>query len=229
MERPYLFLVKCVEALGFEHFAHAYPNVLYTWLIMAIIMLVSFIATKSINMVPGKMQNLFEMIISSLEDFMAEMAGDESRWLFPLLGTIFIFILVSNLSGLIPGFFPPTASVETNAAMAVIVVVFTHVIGFKYHGIKYYKHFMGPVWWLSWLILPIELIGHLARMLSLTLRLLGNIAGHELVLGILFGLAGAFFVPLPIMAMGIFVSLVQAFVFFMLSLLYFSAAMEHAH
>jgi F-type H+-transporting ATPase subunit a len=79
------------------------------------------------------------------------------------------------------------------------------------------------------IILPIELIGHLARVLSLSFRLFGNMMGHELVLGILFALAGLYFAPLPIMALGIFVALVQAFVFFLLSVMYFTAAMEHSH
>ena len=79
------------------------------------------------------------------------------------------------------------------------------------------------------IIMPIELIGHMARVLSLTFRLFGNMMGHELVLGILFGLAGAFLAPLPIMGLGIFVALVQAFVFFLLSIMYFTGSMEHAH
>jgi F-type H+-transporting ATPase subunit a len=109
------------------------------------------------------------------------------------------------------------------------VFIFTHYIGIKYHGAKYIKHFLGPVWWMSPLIFVIELIGHVARIMSLSFRLFGNIMGHELVLMILFMLAGAFFAPLPIMAMGIFVSFVQAFVFFLLSIMYFAGAMEHAH
>jgi F-type H+-transporting ATPase subunit a len=88
---------------------------------------------------------------------------------------------------------------------------------------------MGPVWWMAPLIMPIEIIGHLARVLSLTFRLFGNMAGHELVLMILFMLAGAYFAPLPIMALGIFVAFVQAFVFFLLSIIYFSGSIEHAH
>ena len=88
---------------------------------------------------------------------------------------------------------------------------------------------MGPIWWMAPIIFPIELIGHLARIMSLTFRLFGNMMGHELVLMILFMLAGAFFAPLPIMAMGIFVCFVQAFVFFLLSAMYFAGAMEHAH
>jgi F-type H+-transporting ATPase subunit a len=131
--------------------------------------------------------------------------------------------------GLIPGFFPPTANINTTLSCALIVVIFTHVIGIKYHGIKYVKHFMGPVWWLAPLIFVIEIIGHVARILSLSIRLMGNMTGHEIVLGILFALAGLFFAPLPIMVLGVFVSLVQAFVFFLLSVMYFTGALEHAH
>ena len=115
------------------------------------------------------------------------------------------------------------------ASVALIVVIFTHVIGVRYHGVAYVKHFMGPVWWMAPLIFIIEIIGHAARVLSLSFRLFGNMMGHEIVLAILFGLAGAFFAPLPIMALGVFVAFVQAFVFFLLSLIYFSSAMEHAH
>ncbi|MEA3231920.1 MAG: F0F1 ATP synthase subunit A, partial [Thermodesulfobacteriota bacterium] len=170
-----------------------------------------------------------EIIVSGIEEFMVEITGEEGRWLLPLVATIFIFIFASNLIGLVPGFFPPTASLNTTGACALIVVVFTHVIGVKYHGIGYIKHFLGPVWWMIPIILPIEIIGHLARILSLSFRLFGNMMGHELVLGILFLLAGAFFAPLPIMALGVFVALVQAFVFFLLSVMYFTGAMEHAH
>jgi F-type H+-transporting ATPase subunit a len=232
VEHPYLFLVKILEATHNEtliHFAHANVHVLYSWLVILFLIITGSIATKNIGIVPTKMQNLFEVIISGLEDFMVDLTGEEGRWFFPLIATIFIYIFVCNVMGLIPGFFPPTASVWTNSACAIVVFVFTHYIGIKYHGAKYYKHFMGPVWWLSPLIFIIEIIGHLARVLSLTMRLYGNMFGHEQVLIVLFGIGGAFFVPLPIMAMGIFVSLVQAFVFFMLSIMYFSGSMEHAH
>lgn len=180
-------------------------------------------------MIPGKMQNFFEIIVKGIEDFMVDITGDEGRWLLPLVATIFIYIFACNLIGLVPGFFPPTASLNTTLSCALVVVVFTHIIGLKYHGIHYVHHFTGPVWWMIPIIMPIEIIGHLARILSLSFRLFGNMMGHELVLGILFALAGLFFAPLPIMALGIFVALVQAFVFFLLSIMYFTASMEHAH
>jgi F-type H+-transporting ATPase subunit a len=229
VEHPYLFFVKLFELFGLDHFAHSNPHVIYSWVVMAILIVFGFLATKTITMVPTKMQNLFEAVISGLEEFMVTITGDEGRWLFPLIGTVFLYVLLCNLLGLIPGFFPPTANLNTTLSCALTVVIFTHVIGIKYHGAAYIKHFLGPVWWMIPIIFPIEIIGHLARILSLSFRLFGNLMGHELVLAILFGLAGAFFVPLPIMALGILVCFIQAFVFFMLSIMYFTGAMEHAH
>ena len=229
MEHPYLFLVKLFEAIGLGHFAHAYPHVIYSWFVIILLIVFAVLATRKIEMIPTKAQNFFEIVISGMEEFMVDVTGEEGRWFFPIIATVFIYIATCNLLGLVPGFYPPTASINTTAACAIPVFLFTHFIGIKYHGIKYVKHFLGPVWWLIPIILPIEIIGHLARILSLSFRLFGNITGHELVLAILFMLAGAFFAPLPIMAMGIFVSLVQAFVFFLLSTMYFAGAMEEAH
>lgn len=229
MEHPYLIFVKIFEAIGLGHFAHTYTHVVYSWVLMAILIVGGALATKTISMIPGKAQNLVEVVVSGIEEFMVETAGEEGRWLFPLAATVFLYIFIGNLIGLIPGFFPPTANLNTTGSCALVVVVFTHVIGIKYHGASYVKHFMGPVWWMAPLIFIIEIIGHMARILSLSFRLFGNMMGHEIVLAILFGLAGAFFAPLPIMALGIFVAFVQGFVFFLLSIIYFSGAMEHAH
>ncbi len=229
MEHPYLFFVKLFEWIGLDHFAHSYPHVIYSWVVMIFLIFVGSLAAKKLNLVPVGAQNFFEVVVSGIEDFMVDITGDEGRWFFPVVATIFIYILTCNLIGLIPGFFPPTASLNTTASCAITVFVFTHYIGIKYHGAKYIKHFLGPIWWMIPIIFPIEVIAHFARVLSLSFRLFGNMMGHELVLAILFFLAGAFFAPLPIMALGIFVALVQAFVFFLLSIIYFTGAMEHAH
>ena len=232
MEHPYLFLVKAAEITGVKSltdFAHAYPHVLYSWLAMAVLIVFGIIAARNLSMIPTKVQNVFEFIINGLEEFMVEITGEEGRWFFPILCTVFLYIFACNLLGLVPGFLPPTANYNTTLSCAIVIFCFTHYIGIKYHGIKYIKHFTGPVWWLIPIMLPIEIISHFARVLSLSMRLFGNLFGHEMVLAILFGLAGAFFVPLPIMAMGIFVAFIQAFVFFMLSIMYFTGAMEHAH
>lgn len=229
MEHPWLLFVKLFEAIGLGHFAHVGTHIIYTWFVMLVLIISGAIAAKSLSLVPSKFQNFFEIIVSGIEEFMVEITGEEGRWLFPLAATLFLYIFISNLIGIVPGLFPPTANINTTLSCALVVVVFTHIIGIKYHGVKYIKHFMGPVWWLAPLIFVIELIGHVARILSLTFRLFGNMMGHEIVLGILFGLAGLFLAPLPIMALGIFVAFVQAFVFFLLSIIYFSGAMEHAH
>ncbi|MDD2389395.1 MAG: F0F1 ATP synthase subunit A [Desulfobacterales bacterium] len=229
MEHPYLFLVKFFELIGLGHFVHSNVHVVYSWVVMILIIGFGYVAAKGASLIPSKGQNVLEVLVSGLEDFMVDVTGEEGRWFFPIIATIFIYIFVCNLIGMVPGFFPPTADLNTTLSMALPVFVFTHVIGVKYHGAKYVKHFLGPVWWMTPLIFPIELIGHFARVLSLSFRLFGNMMGHELVLGILFALAGVFFAPLPIMALGVFVALVQAFVFFLLAILYFSGAMEHAH
>jgi len=229
MEHPILFLVQLNDAIGLGSFAHHYPHVLYTWLVMIILIGFGLLATSGISMIPTKGQNFFEVIIGGMEEFIVDITGEEGRRFFPILATVFLYIFLCNLLGLFPGFYPPTASVNTTASVALVVVPMTHIIGVMYHGPKYIKHFMGPIWWMVPIIMPIEMIGHVARILSLSIRLFGNMAGHELVLAILFLLAGAFFAPLPIMALGIFVSLVQAFVFFLLSTMYFAGAMEHAH
>lgn len=229
MEHPYLFLVKLFELIGLGHFAHAYPHVIYSWFVILLLIGFATLATRKIEMIPTKAQNFFEIVISGMEEFMVDITGEEGRWLFPVIATVFIYVASCNLIGLVPGFLPPSANLNTTLSCALTVVVFTHIIGVKYHGAKYVKHFLGPVWWMSPLIFIIEIIGHLARILSLSFRLFGNMMGHEIVLAILFGLAGAFFAPLPLMALGIFVALVQAFVFFLLSIIYFTGAMEHAH
>jgi len=196
---------------------------------MILLVIFGWIGGKSVALVPKTVQNVFEVIISGLEEFMVGITGEEGRDSYPLLLTVFLFVLLGNLFGLVPGFYPPTASINTTVALAVIVVAWSHVIGVKKHGAKYIKHFLGPVPALMPLFLVIEIIGHLARVLSLTLRLFGNMMGHELVVGILLMLAGPFLVPLPIMAMGILVSLIQAIVFFLLPTMYIAGAIEEAH
>jgi F-type H+-transporting ATPase subunit a len=229
MIHPILFLQFFRELLAPLHIANASADAIaYTWLIIVLLLIVSVLATKSIKAVPGGLQNFMEVIISGIENMIVETMGEHGRPFFPLIATLAIFILVSNLIGLVPGFFPPTANINTTAACAVIVFVMTHVVGVKEHGFKYIKHFMGPIIWLAPMMFFIELIGHFSRVISLTLRLFGNMNGHELVLMIFFGLA-PFLVPLPMMLMGVLVSFIQAFVFMLLAMIYIQGSLEHAH
>jgi F-type H+-transporting ATPase subunit a len=229
VEHPYLLLTSLFGMLGMEGWAATYPHVTYMWLAMAILIFFGWIAGKSVSMVPKTAQNVFEVLISGLEEFMVTVTGDEGRKSYPLVLTIFLFVLLGNLMGLVPAFFPPTANINTTLGLALIAVGWSHVVGVQRHGIKYIKHFLGPVPAMIPLFLPIEIIGHTARVLSLTFRLFGNMAGHELVVGILLGLGGMFLAPLPVMALGSFVALVQAFVFFLLATMYIAGAIEESH
>ncbi len=229
MVEPFLFLQFFQHLLEPFHVSEAGANAIaYTWLIIALLLLLSVLATKGLKAVPGGLQNFMEVIVGGIENMVVETMGEHGRPFFPLIATLALFILVSNLMGLIPGFYPPTANINTTAACAVIVFVATHVVGIKEHGFKYVKHFMGPIIWLAPMMFFIEVIGHVSRVISLTLRLFGNMNGHELVLMIFFGLA-PFLVPLPMMLMGVLVSFIQAFVFMLLAMIYISGSMEEAH
>ena len=127
MEHPYLFLVKLFEMIGLGHFAHAYPQVIYSWFVMILLIVFAVLATRKIEMIPTKGQNFFEIVISGMEEFMVEITGEAGRSFFPLIATVFIYIATCNLLGLIPGFYPPTASINTTASCAITVVVFTHI------------------------------------------------------------------------------------------------------
>jgi F-type H+-transporting ATPase subunit a len=225
MEHPILFLDLLTGAFNL----HVPPHVTYTWFVMLLLLGLGFLASRSISLVPAGAQNVFEMLVGSLEEFMVEITGEEGRAFFPFIATLFIFILTCNLMGLIPGFFSATANINTPLSMALCTFVFTHYLGVKYHGVKYIKHFLGPIPWLAPLFFPIEIIGHCARVLSLTLRLFGNIMGEDLVLAILLLLAGKFLAPLPMMFLAVFTSTVQAFIFTLLAMMYFAGSMEHAH
>jgi len=229
MEHHYYFLTEIISGLGFEHFAHEYQQVIHSWFIMLVMIIGASFLVRGIQMIPRKGQNVLELIVGGLEDFMVDVTGPEGRAFFPFIATLFLYILICNLIGLVPGFFSPTADLNTTLSMALCTFILTHVIGIKFHGMKYIKHFLGPVWALAPLMLIIELIGHFARVMSLSIRLFGNIFGKEKVLGILFGLAGLYLAPLPILFLGILVSLIQAVVFMLLSIVYFAGAMEEAH
>lgn len=231
MVHPFLFLQFFRELLsplagytneaGIDAIAHA-------WLVMAILIILSLAARASISRIPGRLQNFMEVFVGGIENMIVENMGERGRTFFPLIATLAFFILVSNLIGLIPGFYPPTANLNTTVACAVIVFLSTHIVGFKNHGFKYIKHFLGPVWWLAPIMLPVEIIGHLSRPLSLSFRLFGNMNGHELILLIFFGLV-PFLVPLPMMLMGVLVALLQTFVFTLLATIYIQGSLEEAH
>lgn len=207
---------------------HHLVVVSYTWFVMAFLAFFSFLATRRLNIYPGKFQNFMEVVIGGLDSLLTDTMGPEGRRFFPLIATLGLYILTANLLGLIPGFESPTANLNTTVSMAIVVFVMTHVVGIKVHGFKYVKQFMGPVWWLTPLMLPIELISHLSRPLSLSVRLFGNIMGEDIVLAVVLLLV-PLLVPLPVFALMIFTSCIQTLVFMLLAMMYIAGAMEEAH
>ncbi|HRV45972.1 MAG TPA: F0F1 ATP synthase subunit A, partial [Smithellaceae bacterium] len=196
-----------------------------TLFIVALLSILSFMASRNLQIYPGRLQNVMEVIIDGLHSLLVDTMGEHGKKFFPLIATLGLFILTSNLIGIIPGFESPTANINTNAAMALVVFFMTHIVGVMTHGFKYLKQFLGPVWWLIPLMLPIEVISHLSRPLSLTFRLFGNIAGEDIVLLVVLLLV-PLLVPLPIMFLMIFTSVVQTLVFMLLAMMYISGAME---
>lgn len=174
-------------------------------------------------------RNFFEIAAESLFNFAEGIMGrDNTRRFFPLIGSLFVYIFVNNLLGLIPGFLPATQNMNTTLAIGTVVFVYYNAVGFKENGFGYLKHFMGPVWWLAPLLLPIELISHIMRPFTLGLRLRANIDGDHQVLAA-FSQLNSFPVPIIFMGFGLFVSFVQAFVFTLLTMVYISMASAHDH
>ena len=176
---------------------------------------------------PGKTQHVFEVIYSFLQSEANESIGHDGSRFLPFIGTLFIFILFSNLIGIIPGFESPTMNPSVPAGCALLVFVYYNFMGFKQQGIlKYLAHFAGPVWWLAPLMLPIELISHMARPLSLTIRLFANMLAGEKVTVVFLGLT-YLIAPAVFMGLHVFVSFLQAYIFVLLTMIYLSETVPH--
>ena len=177
------------------------------------------------------LRNVLELLLEGIVTLMRQTIGPTWPRYVPLVGTLGFFILVSNLMGLIPGLGGPTSYVETNLSWAVMAVGVSEYAAFKHQGAKaYLSHLAGPIWWLAPLMFVVEVISHLARLLSLTIRLTGNMfADHTLVAVFLSFPVVAYFVPWVFMGLGVFVAVLQAFIFSFLTIIYIGLALEDAH
>jgi F-type H+-transporting ATPase subunit a len=240
MEHPILFISIILEKLGLPvpHTVTGHglmeqlctPYMTYTWLVMAFLIIVPKLTMGKLEMIPGSGQNFWEVMVGGLMDFFTENLGEDgAKMLFPMMATFFFYIILANMIGLIPGFMSPTSNLNITLGMTIIVWVTHHVLGFKTHGLSYYKHFMGPSKALAPFMFLLEIISNFARLISLSMRLFGNIFAKEVLLAVLFMLAGAFFAPLPILCLGVLVSVIQAVVFVLLAVLYCAGSLEHAH
>ena len=209
-------------------------NVTYAFLASIILIVTALMVKGSLRLVPRGFQNFVEMIVEAIYKLVDENIGHHfTRTFFPFICTIFIYILICNFMGLVPGFTSATSNVNTNAAMAVPVFLATHYYGIRVHGTKYINHFLGPIRSIAALPLMIlmfviEIIGHFARPLTLTVRLFGNMVAKHILLLVLAILA-PWIIPTAILGLGVLVSVVQALVFALLSTLYLAGAVEEAH
>lgn len=174
-------------------------------------------------------RNFFEVLAEKVYELCESIMGEhDAHKHFHFIGSIFLLIFVSNLFGLIPGFLPPTDNVNTTLALGLYVFLYYNFQGFKENGISYLKHFLGPVIFLAPLMFAIEIFSHLARPLSLALRLRGNMMGDHAVLGVFTDLA-PYVVPVIFYGLGLFVAFVQAYVFCLLTMVYISMSTAHDH
>ena len=177
---------------------------------------------------PGALQHVFEGAHGFVEGQSQEIIGHHSERYTPFLMTLTFFILISNLLGLIPGFESPTAVPVVPLGCAVCAFVYYQSQGFRQHGIAYLKHFMGPMWWLAIIMVPIEIISHLARMLSLTVRLYANMFAGDMVTWVFFSLV-PIGVPIIFLGLHLGVSLLQTYIFVLLTMVYLSGAVAEEH
>ncbi|MBO8144280.1 MAG: F0F1 ATP synthase subunit A [Thermodesulfobacterium sp.] len=250
MEHPILFLCLILEKLGipsgwvyYEH-ADKYgvlskvfaPHMVHSYFVCLLLIVLAFIGTRKKEFIPRGIQNFWEFTLETLYDFTKENVphGEDHGpnivpLVYPLIVFFALYILFCNLLGLIPGFMSPTANINVTLGLTLITIVYYHLLGLRYKGIRYFKDFLGPIPWLAPLMLPAEIFSHIGRIISLSVRLFGNLISKELLLGLLTMLAGKFFAPLPIMLLGVLVSFIQTLIFVLLSLAYFAGAVEEHH
>ena len=194
--------------------------IVVTWVIMAALALGSFLSTRRLSVRPGPGQAMIELVVTGIAAQIEDAIRRPAAPFLPLIATLFIFLVVANLSLQLPGVVAPTARLETAAALALIVFFAAHVYGIRSRGVKgYLGRYLKP----NPLLLPLNILSELTRTLSLTVRLFGNIMSHQLIIALLVAIAGLL-VPIPIMALGILIGLVQAYIFSVLATLFLGAA-----
>jgi F-type H+-transporting ATPase subunit a len=196
--------------------------VVTTWVIMIVMTL--FLLTAFRIKAPGLRAGL-EIVVIAIADQMRQIVGRDPWPFVPLLGSLFIFLLLANLTAVVPGAAPPTGHIETPAALALIVFLAAHVYGIKTRGTaQYLRHYLEP----NLFLLPLNVLSELTRTFSLMIRLFGNMMSHEFVIAIVVFLSGLF-VPIPFMLLGILIGIIQAYIFTVLATVYIAAAVGTAN
>jgi len=196
--------------------------VVTTWAIMAVLTLASWLVTRRLTLHPDRRQTVLELIVTGIMAQIDEVIRKNPRPYLPLLGTLFIFLVTANVSGVMPGIEAPTGKLETPAALALIVFVAVHYFGVRARGpLGYLASFARP----KLIMLPLNLVSEVTRTFSLMVRLFGNVMSGEFIIVLVVALAGLF-VPIPLMALEILVGLVQAYIFTVLAAVFIGAAVD---
>ena len=196
--------------------------VVTTWAIMAVLALSSWVVTRRLALHPDRRQATPELIVTGIMSQVEEVIRKDARPFLPILGTLFIFLVAANLSGVLPGVEAPTGKLETPAALALIVFVSVHFFGVRARGpLGYLASFAQP----KLIMLPLNIVSEITRTFSLMVRLFGNVMSGEFIIALIVGLAGLF-VPIPLMALEILVGLVQAYIFTVLAMVFIGAAVD---
>ncbi|WP_035350181.1 F0F1 ATP synthase subunit A [Edaphobacter aggregans] len=199
-------------------------------LLVFVVLIAYFVAVRLTLSVekPGGVQHLAEMTNEFVSEQGESIIGHGSERFVSFLTALLLFILLANLMGLVPGLESPTANPVVPLGFALVTFLYYHYHGIRSNGPAYIKQFLGPVWWLAWLLLPIEIISHCARVLSLTVRLYANMFAGDLVTLAFFSLV-PIGIPLIFLGLHLGVAVVQAYVFFLLAAIYLSLAVAHDH
>lgn len=197
-------------------------GVAITWVIVAVLALGSFLFTRRLEPIPGKRQAALELLVSTLDKQIRDTTGAEPAPYRDFIGTLFLFILVANWTSLVPGLDPPTAQLETDAALAALVFVSVIWFGVRGSGLNgYLKSFATP----NPVMIPLNILQNVTRVFSMFVRLFGNVMSGVFVIAIVASLAGLF-VPIPLMALDLLIGLVQAYIFAVLAMVFIAAAVE---
>jgi F-type H+-transporting ATPase subunit a len=217
--------------VGMAPEARPWANFVTMQLLVAaiIIVLFAFLKPRLSADHPGKLQHTFELVYDFLREQANDQVGHDAHIYLSYFGTLFIFILFCNLIGVIPGLESPTMTPSVPAGLAFATFFYYNIMGVLANGVlKYMAHFAGPMWWLAPLMIPIEIASHLARPLSLTIRLFANMYAGEQVTMVFLKLT-FFLVPAVFMGLHIFVSFLQAYIFMLMTMMYVAAAVSHEH
>jgi F-type H+-transporting ATPase subunit a len=197
-------------------------TVVSSWAIMGILWLLSWLISSRLRLEPGPLQTAVEGIVASIESAITAVAPQNARQIMPFIGSLWVFLVIANLSGLIPGVHAPTRDLSATAALAILVFLSTHWFGIRIQGLKsYLRHYLTP----SPILLPFHLISEITRTIALAVRLFGNMMSLEMA-ALLILLVAGFLAPVPILMLHIVEALVQAYIFGMLALIYVAGGIQ---